>query len=549
MKLALLMLVFHASPVDSGDLLANSDVIVVCPQPFREALIPWIEHRQDQGHNIVFVDTHLSAAHIKDVIHDRAKSKNIGSIVLVGDAPGSDSDHGNRVPTFLVPAAVNVRYGSEPEIASDNVYADLDDDGLPDVPIGRLPADSGQAVHHIVRKILSYEHNQDMSPWRRRINFIAGTGGFGPILDSVIEMIARRFIADGIPSPYRTTMTYAAWQSAYCPDPRAFRQATIARLNEGSLFWIYLGHGTRHELDRIRVPGGSLAIFEQRDVESLRNPVAPTIALFLSCYAAAFDGDYDCLGEDMLTQSEGPVAIIGGSRVTMPYAMTLLGEALMDEYFSHRHETLGEVLLHAKKQLINYDQNNSHRKLLDSLATSFSLSADALFQERSEHVHMFHLLGDPLLRIPQPYEVKIDVERYAVPGQTMRVDGLCEFEGQALVELVCRRDRMTFKPESRREFVVSHDELSAYNDVYRRANDHRWSVQKVEVRNGQFHVELDIPRDAQGPCHVRVFVRGEKKFGVGAADVLVRIKPETQSDVLAERVPLIAPELTGETIP
>ena len=160
--------------------------------------------------------------------------------------PAQDNDRAVRercVPTHHARAVVNVKFGSEPEIASDNWYADLDDDRLPDVAIGRLTPDSPADFAEMVQKILAYERSADFGPWRRQIQFIAGLGGFGPLADAVLESSAKSLIGSGVPAPYTTTMTYGSWQSPYCPDPREFRQVTIDRLNEGSLFWVYIGHG------------------------------------------------------------------------------------------------------------------------------------------------------------------------------------------------------------------------------------------------------------------------------------------------------------------
>ena len=102
------------------------------------------------------------------------------------------------------------RWGSEKTFCTDNWYADVDDDEVPDLSVGRISADSPQQLAGIVAKILAYEQSQGMGLWRRRINLIAGIGGFGAITDAVLEMAAKKLITDGIPSAYRTTMTQAS---------------------------------------------------------------------------------------------------------------------------------------------------------------------------------------------------------------------------------------------------------------------------------------------------------------------------------------------------
>ena len=63
---------------------------------------------------------------------------------------------------------------------------------------------------------------------------MAGVGGFG-LVDKIIEAVTRRFLTDGIPPDYYTTMTYGSWQSVYCPSPPSFH-AGHARTAQRGLF-------------------------------------------------------------------------------------------------------------------------------------------------------------------------------------------------------------------------------------------------------------------------------------------------------------------------
>src|SRR5690606_3312748 len=103
-------------------------------------------------------------------------------------------------------------------------------------------------------------------------------------------------------------------------------------------------------LDRVQLPGGEEApILESSDVQYLASAKGMPIAVLLACYAAAYDSPTDSLGEAMLRQPRGPVAVVGGSRVTMPYAMALLGTGMMKGVFQSRLDTLGEVMVYAKR--------------------------------------------------------------------------------------------------------------------------------------------------------------------------------------------------------
>ena len=125
---------------------AACDTVVVCPTEFREALQPWVAHREAQGHTLAFVSNLQTPDGIRAAILRQARGDRLRFIVLVGDADPRMDRHptlrARCVPTHFARAKVNIRWGSEPEIATDNWYADLDDDQLPDVAIGRLTADT-----------------------------------------------------------------------------------------------------------------------------------------------------------------------------------------------------------------------------------------------------------------------------------------------------------------------------------------------------------------------------------------------------------------------
>ena len=55
-------------------------------------------------------------------------------MLIVGDAAADAKAGGPQlcIPTHLAEAKVNVVFGSEPQIATDNWYVDFDDDGVPD---------------------------------------------------------------------------------------------------------------------------------------------------------------------------------------------------------------------------------------------------------------------------------------------------------------------------------------------------------------------------------------------------------------------------------
>src|SRR5262245_12159659 len=151
--------------VDAPRPEAAPDAVVIAPREFVTALQPLVEHRQRQGHRLAYLANSGSAAEIRAAIRKAAGGGALKYVLIVGDADPAarvnPAISARSVPTPLVPAAVNVKWGSEAQIASDNWYVDLDSDHLPDLAVGRIPADSAADVSRVVAKILAFERNRD----------------------------------------------------------------------------------------------------------------------------------------------------------------------------------------------------------------------------------------------------------------------------------------------------------------------------------------------------------------------------------------------------
>jgi hypothetical protein len=518
---SLVLMLVVCAPVDR-----EVDTIVVCPQEFRQALVPWIEHRRAGGHRLALVSNLLSAPKLRTEVRRIAAAAPVRFLVLVGDAdPAMASSAQVRkrsVPTHYARAVVNLKWGSEPEIASDNWYADLDDDRLPDLAVGRLPVDTPEELERLVAKILAYERSVDFGRWRSQLHFVAGTGGFGAVADTVLEAAAKTLIAEGVPPGFDATMTYANWQSPYCPDPRTFRKVALERLNEGSLFWIYIGHGDQRAVDAVQVPGAAYPILSSRDAALLACRHGAPIACFLACYTGAFDQQHDCLAEEVLRAPGGPVAVIASSRVSMPYAMTVMGSELMHQAFVARLSTVGEIFLAAKRGMMQSQGADGHRAAIEATAQTFQAAGD-LEAERREHLDLFNLLGDPLVCVPHPQQATLDVKPSTTAGDQVTIAGSSPVAGICTLELVVRHGRLTFQPPRRASFDPTA--LAEYGETYKRANQPRLASTQFETTSGRFTSELLVPASVRGGCHVRVFVEGSDGCAVGSADIRVEAPP------------------------
>jgi hypothetical protein len=509
---------------------------VICPALFQPELARWIAYRQHQGYRVTLLpetideDTELDPASLKESLVARHGTTPIGFVLLVGDGGPSRGDSRSEasryVPSPRIPAKVIARWGEEDHIASDTWYADFDGDGAPEAAVGRLPVDSPEQLRTMIDQIFAYESSPPSGRWQRRLNVVAGLGGFGALLDWVVESTARYFLTRLIPESYEVSMTHASWKSPFCPRPDQFRTVALERLNEGCLFWIYLGHGYHVTLDAVRTPLGDWPILTREDLPRIDCRNGRPIAFFCACYTGAIDAWDDCLAEEMVRRKNGPVAAIAASRVTMPYGMALLSTGLVDQCFHQRPETLGEALLRAKDELMPRDDKKEStgstgklRALLNVLAKLFDPSPDQLKRQRLEHVHLFHLLGDPLLRMRYPEPVSLEVAEEATAGTSLTVSGTCDLSGPVTLELVLPRDRSERGTSRRSLERLDADTCREFERTYQRANRRTLASVTTPCHRGRFTARLPLPERLEGIYWIRAYLRQSSRHALGSAKV------------------------------
>ncbi len=290
------------------------DAVVVRPSAWSNALKPWKQYRLGQSIRVHEIDAEKGAEEIVQSIRSLAARPNIKLeyVMLAGDVaedPSPDRRNAARlVPTCYQSSTAMARFGSEPHIATDNTFADLNGDYKPELAVGRIPADNPEQLAVMLQNTIDFERNADFSMWRRNVHVVAGIGGFGALIDSVVEMTTRRFLTDSVPSWAELSMTYACPGSPFCPDPFRFGQAAIERMNQGGAFWVYVGHGHVETLDKVQVNDELLDILTTEQVDQVDCRQCPPIAVFLACYTGAFDASRDCLAEQLLKSRSGPVA-------------------------------------------------------------------------------------------------------------------------------------------------------------------------------------------------------------------------------------------------
>lgn len=541
--------------------VGQPEVVVVCPSAWRPALNNWVAYRK-QYYQLTIIDSQRDPAAIRSRLIDLGQnSKRLEAVVLCGDVfqdVVTDASlppiRETLVPTFLLPTTVKLGEGQTPTLASDSPFADLDGDGSPDIAVGRIPAKSAEDLERMLDRVIRYERSDDFGDWRDRVHVTAGVGGFGMLADRAIETVARRYLSEGIPDRFRLQMTYASVHSPYCPDPRSLKQTFLGKLNRGGLFWVYIGHGWIDSLDDFHYDGCDECICSPEDTKLFDAPVGPPVAVLLACYTGAYDAKVDCFAERLLDQPNGPIAVIAGSRVTMPYGLSQLAGEMMDSCFVQKERRLGKVVLHAKQSIWRDERETAPARLdgkatpsvegasklktkyksaIETMAKALSPEGHDLVAERREHVRLMNLLGDPLLSIRHPQPLKLEAQDMVEAGADIEASVHVPWEGEMDVELVLHRDRLPSDARSANAGSSGAKEeadarYQRMQENYDRANDLVLSQQRLRVQPGIHPVRFETSDEYRGQYVIRARMQGSDDWAVGTKRIQLQRKKKVK---------------------
>ena len=456
----------------------RADWLAVAPPAFADALAPLCAHRS-RSHAVAVARTDDVEARFgkgPDGIARLVASAKPKYLLLAGDA--------DRVPTFTRNAAyVSEKFASDPDLATDQLFG---------VPAGRFPADTADELRAMAEKTVEYETTLPPGPWRRKIAFITGEGGFGALIDTILERQFSTLVADAIPPGYEVETAYAKPSSKYFYYAPKFNENAVRMLNEGPLFYVYVGHGLRTRMDDVRYKDFLYPILESKDAAKIDSRGGLPIMVSIACNTGEFDSRLsDSIGEELFKRRRGPVAFIGGSRVTQPYGNALLGRHLIARVFHAKARTIGEAMAGAKEAVLGQD-DSALRMQADALA-GFVQGPGSLEPMRRDVVLHYNLFGDPALAILRPdHGLTVDAPKTAKPGQKIAVSGTAKEAPGVAVTLECSRDAFCRPTE-----IEEGDVEKAVAKRYANANDKVLTRLRPFAYDGAFEAALVVPADAK----------------------------------------------------
>jgi len=441
-------------------------------------------------------------------------------VLLVGNPRG---DGKLLMPAFTVDAhCTSDRYPTDDRFVTDHPYSTLSDKSdSPRLAVGRFPARSLDDVKTMVAKTLAYEKSLKPGAWRRRIEIFAGQGYYGPQIDAALETMFKVIMTTEVPHHWDVKLAYAKPGSLYCYAPSKFSDHLIDRLNSGPALALYVGHGHEQGFDSFYWRRQRYAILNDAAVGQVKVPDHRSVVISIACSTGKFDGRSPSIGERLLTSPTGPVAFLGSSRISQPYANGILAGYIADAMIKTTPATLGDGLQDVRRMFAE-DRMTRLRMVVD-LAAGMALPREDLPKQRRDQLALYNLFGDPALSIGLVSgRATIEAPKQAKPGEKIIVKAASDAvsEGEALFELTISRasQKTPLRPVAESD-PSAETKMAATNAA---ANDKVLRTHRTSVRDGGASWSLQLPADLEpGQYHVNVYVRGWRADALGTAMIVV----------------------------
>ncbi len=357
----------EVAPLPAWNTPANTyDYIAIVHSSLAAAIQPLLDHRAAASLRVAKVDVQdiydlysgglVNPEAIRSFLSYAYHNWNAGGprpryVLLVGDGHYdfknvTNTPQLNLIPPYLVP--VDPWLG---ETAADNRYVSFDgpDDFMPEMAIGRIPAQTAAEVTAAVNKILAYE-NPSLTPdgaWQNMVTFVADrandpAGNFQAISDEVR--------LNWLPTTYNNRHIY--WQTDYTVAYPNMNDAIKVAFND-SIMLQWFGHASRFLW-------GSTQVFSFYSVPNIPTGATSTqqqwpFSIDYSCWTGYFmnlfnsGGYYRTVGEALLlTPGKGSVAVLAPSGQHVGSALLILNQVLVKSVFQDRILPVGDAVNAAK---------------------------------------------------------------------------------------------------------------------------------------------------------------------------------------------------------
>ncbi len=277
------------------------------------------------------------------------------------------------------------QYSDNDAFGTDDFIAILGDDsgltlGLDDlsVAVGRIPVTTAEQAKSIVDKIEQYAGSSKKTSWKNQFIFLCDAGDEGIHAKQSQEMIDEMLKTDNL-----QVMNWRVYTDAYTLESGAYRGARdelYRHLDEGVLWWNYIGHANNHSL-------GNGGIVTYNDINNMYLNKVPVL-FAATCDFLRWDSSTTSGGEILFFERYGGcIAMISATRPVYitdnGYLTKAMGRAMQKRDETGRLPRLGDIYRNAKNNILNsYGEHRSNTNRL-----------------------RYVLMGDPALELQMPSNV------------------------------------------------------------------------------------------------------------------------------------------------
>jgi hypothetical protein len=347
--------VFADGPSDLKASKNSADYLIITPSEMKDESLNLANYRQGQGldamvveledimdefshgiYNPIAIRTFLDHAYVN-------WKKPPKYVVLVGAGTFDYKDHNGLGSNVMPPVMVYTQFGLFP---SDNFYADVNGDYVPEYAIGRLPVATADELKELIGKIIAYESSGD-GDWKERILMLADNpdvaGNFPTDSDDVAALAPPNFTVERI-------------YLSQTPAGEA-HQLAIDGLNRGALLLNYIGHGSVVDMAEEK-------LLSVTDMDSLTNGQMLPVVTAMTCGVGQFAiPGYESLAQGLIMKNQGgAVAVWAPSGLSFNKDAVYLNRAFFQSAFVEGERILGDVIL---KSLKDYSSTDGDRFMLD----------------------------------------------------------------------------------------------------------------------------------------------------------------------------------------
>ncbi|MHA1459538.1 MAG: C25 family cysteine peptidase [Promethearchaeota archaeon] len=402
-------------------------LIIVNDSSFVDSVTPLMNWKNEKGVNTIILynyskyDGRDKAEQIRNMIKDYYEKENIQWILLAGDAEenlipirnvynpdvvvvGGESEHSNwneyYKPTDYYYADLTGSWDSNNNSiwGESAEYTENFDEisWVPEVYVGRLPADDAFELSVMVNKTLKYETDPFLGNWMNRMLLAGGISSYVPPEDEarLTELIWENYTKFEMNFTHLTKTT-SSFTPVIPPSPNLLRPLNntsfIDEFNSGYSTVIIAGHS-----DPTMITDDSHTVYyDNDDALATSNANMPSLFYADACTTSSYDmGDYS-IGERLINEANsGAIGYIGGLRVDWyleeddDLEKLNRGNAKLfwDVFFKEKKFQQGRTLYDSKVSYMNSDY--------------FDRGDASMIQEwQRKNLLTYNLLGDPELDI------------------------------------------------------------------------------------------------------------------------------------------------------